>query len=242
MADDHPPRSASVHQISDAPPQTSPTVSSPRAYITRAEDVPDSLWDIIRADYRTGLTLRKLSEMYKVDFAIIHRRKTRENWHRDIRDDIQMEVQVRLAAAAASTGSCAAQHGEQPSDEALIDAAAERGATVIQVHRGALDDHLAFLASVSRRLTRIVQALDSKQLPSVDDVAILPKGDIGQLSMVALNAANAYARVVPLHRIAYGLNERSEEKPYEERLRELHAKQQADAAARRAQRKERDAA
>lgn len=164
------------------------------------------IWEHVHADYRTGLTYSHLSDKYAIPIQVIVKRRKDEQWKRDLRDDVRAEVNARLAADSVSLGS--------RMDEDVIDAAATVGVAVVLRHRKALRDGI----SAAQLLAAQLHIVAMNKPPEVQFLG--PKETI---SDSLLKVANSLARMVPLERIAYGLNEREDEKPYEDRLRDWHA-------------------
>jgi len=182
-------------------------------------------WDAIRQDYRSGLTYSKLSEKYATPIPAIVARRKAEQWRKDLREDVKAETFGRLAADSVPLGSVF-------SDEAVVEAASKVGAQVISRHRkldGTTVEALIELAEEVRDQIRLARRADPVDFKL-----------IGYLSGTALNVANAIARVQMQERIAHGLNDKFEEKPYEERLKEFYATQRA-ARTIRAQERKREA-
>lgn len=179
----------------------------------------DAEWDAVKSDYRSGLTYSKLSEKHGIPIPALVARRKAEGWRKDLREDVKAETYGRLALDSVPLGS-------QSDDEAVVQAAARIGAQVVRRHRDALGAHVKALGTVSAALARITAAIEKGKEPEARDIGMLgPKETLG---MALLAVGNAYARVVPLERIAYGLNDRQDEKPYEERLREFYAAKQGE--------------
>jgi hypothetical protein len=164
------------------------------------------IWEHVHADYRTGLTYSHLSEKYDIPIPAIVKRRKDEAWKRDLRKDVQVEVNARLAADSVSCGS--------RSDEELVQSAATAGAAVVLRHRQALRDGISAAQLLAAQLHLVALGKDA-------EVGFL--GLKETVSDSLLKVANSLARMVPLERTAYGLNVAEDEKPYEDRLREWHA-------------------
>jgi len=163
------------------------------------------VWEHVHADYRTGLTYSHLSEKYGISITALVRRRKDEDWKRDLRKDVQVEVNARLAADSVSCGS--------RSDEDLVQSAATAGVAVVLRHRQALLDGISAAKLLAAQLHLLA-------LNKPGEVAFLgPKETIAD---ALLKVANSLARMVPLERTAYGLNVAEDEKPYEDRLRDWH--------------------
>lgn len=175
----------------------------------RSAPLDPSLWPHVHADYRSGLTYSKLSEKYGIPVAAITARRRAENWRRDLSGEVRAEVNARLVADSVPLGSRA--------DEDVIGAAATVGVEVVKRHRVALHDGIA----AARNLAADLLTLSQGQAPEREVL-----GPKETLADAMLKVANSLARLIPQERIAYGLNDREEEKPYEERLREWNARRE----------------
>ena len=208
-------------QASEAAPESGPEPS-----------VPTGVWQAIKAEYRTGVLISFLSEKYGVDLNLIVQKRRAEQWTRDLREEIQAEVATRLVIDEMSPQS-------RGDDDAIIDAAAGQGAVVVRKHRTVLGGHLDGLAETSAELSqqikdlRVLRALVADELAGplqdldardvlMDRLASIDK-QIRYVASAQLDVSNSLARIVPNHRIAFGLNDKQTEKPYEEYLREFHA-------------------
>lgn len=215
-----------------APDSHIPDAQAP-ANTTPADEQNIALWNAIHSDYRRGLTYEKLSTIYSVPVAEIVKRRRAENWRRDLREDVKAEALSLLAASSASSDSGSGKNKSAAtlSDEEIIQAGANVAAGVIRKHRDALSDHIAALAVVSAAQRRVVDALRRGVEPEAADLAFVPvdakTGRVmtHRLAEPMLAVANAYARVIPLDRLAHGLNDKEQEESYEDRLRKFYAAQ-----------------
>lgn len=233
---------AAHHENNTSAPDEQPSGNVrpfPNAPRTNDQDAPSqALWDAIKGEYRSGLTYSVLSEKYGLPIPQIIARRKRDGWRKDLRQDVLAEAQARLAIDAIPLVS-----RENPSEEQIVEAAARVGAVVIKTHRNALAKHVAGLAEASDELQQRILELRARrrlivvELASTDNAEALEAATkrlvatdkaIDALTGAQLNIANAFARVLPLERVAYGLNDKTEDKPYEERLREFYARQEVE--------------
>lgn len=173
------------------------------------------IWEHVHSDYRTGLTYSHLSEKYAIPIPAIVKRRKNENWKRDLREDVQIEVAARLVAD---------EMGEIPlgeaSDDQLIDLAARGAVKVVRKHRIVLGDAMDAMAGIARQLRAFVEDVKAdEQIPVIGKrrLSLSDAAEIGARLGAALD------RLIKLERTTYGLDERVEEKPYEDRLRDWHA-------------------
>lgn len=177
-------------------------------------DWPKEVWDAVHADYRTGTRYGKLSEIYSIPVELIVRRKQRENWRTDLRQDVAAETFAALAVGSADEGA-------SRSDEDLIRAAATRGAQVVTQHRAVLADALVACSKLAADLRG-----------SLEGRSTGPKfiGVKETHAEMALKLGNALARIVPLERKAFGLDEGADGRPYEDTLRDWYAQRASERA------------
>lgn len=185
----------------------------------RADDpLAEAIWEYVRADYRAGLSLGRISEKYGLDPREIARRRRAGGWRRDLRDDVRREVSALLAADAIPLGRATAR-----SDDDLIEAAARAGAEVVRQHRRVL----RMTCDTAMLMVRQLRLIAEGREPEVPAVL----GARGPTEAM-LHLAQSLARLVPLERQAHGLDSRAEERPYEDRLREWRSTVRAMARSR----------
>lgn len=185
-------------------------------------DWPKDVWDAVHADYRTGTRYGKLSEIYGIPVELIVRRKQRDNWRTDLRHDVAAETFAALAVGTSGDG--ASRH---LSDEDVVQAAAQRGAEVVTQHRRVLSDAIAAVGTLASDLRRAVEAHSKGDLVGLN-MAFL--GTKETLSEAALKLGNALARIVPLERKAFGLDEGGDGRPYEDTLAQWYGQKAAERA------------
>ena len=171
---------------------------------------PPEVWEAVRVDFRAGLSYSQLSETYGIPVNTILTRKKREGWRRDLREDVRIETFASLAA------------GDEPivsrDDEALVSAAANKAATVVARQRRVTGLGI----DVCERGLRHAQV--------EQEAAIARNATAKELAAIAsrvLFFSNALARVVPLERRAYGLDEEGSDESIEERIKKWYAKRAA---------------
>jgi len=153
-------------------------------------------WTAIRADFRTGqFSIRQLSDLHGPAESTIRKRIRKEKWARDLAEEARARTKDALVRDAVEPGTTV-------DDEAAIEAAALRGADVVRAHR----QILTRLRMTGEQLLSHVE----NHLGAKDDegkmATIIPK-DLGHLSRAYTGAAGAYARVIPMERQAFGLED-----------------------------------
>lgn len=164
----------------------------------------------MQSDFRTGTTFGKLSEIYAIPVELIVRRKQKEAWRRDLRSAVAAETFASLAVGIENSAE-----SRDVSDEDVVRAAAKRGAQVVQRHREVLDESLA---AVSDLVGELKKAAAEAKAGRVADLAFL--GPRETLAEAALKIGNTLARIVPLERKAFGLDDGNDGQPFEEALRQ----------------------
>lgn len=204
--------------VPPSPADSTPlTVKQNASRKPKEADWSEQVWTAVASDYRTGTTYGKLSEIYGIPVDLIVRRKQREAWRRDLSNVVRQEIDARLAVGVGGDAA------SRVSDEQLVAAAAQRGVEVVQRHRSVLGDAIAALATLTSELSKAAKEAAGGKNP---DLAFL--GPKETLSEASLRLGNALARIVPLERKAFGLDDGSEQKPFEESLREWHAQKAAE--------------
>lgn len=100
-------------------------------------------WTAIEREYRAGqLSNRELGKRFGVSDTAIRKKAAKEGWTRDLRQDVRRATAAKLAEADANEvrewegGSQEVRTINARTEEReVIDAAAQRGADVIQTHR-----------------------------------------------------------------------------------------------------------
>lgn len=184
-------------------------------------DFAAALWSAAQSDYRSGTTFGKLSEIYSIPIALLVARKQRENWRRDLRQAVAAETLANLAVGTSESGA-----SRELTDEQVVAAAATRGAEIVTRHRHVLATSIEALSTLAGDLKMAVAAASKGDTVAFATCARF-LGPKETLAEAALKLGNALARVVPLERKAFGLDEGNDAKPFEESLREWHAQRAA---------------
>lgn len=189
-----------------------------------------AIWASVKADYRANVTLSALSDKYSLPIDEINAKRRTEGWTRDLKDQIQAGVRERLGVLDASTISGATPDMDR--EEIALVGAVAVGVKVTQRMRHALDDQWDAMAILSKRLRARLKNTET-------DGEELPQGERETLSQIALNLANAFARITPALRKVYGLDEGRDERTYDDLIKERFAQRNAHAQAAKRERAER---
>jgi hypothetical protein len=117
-----------------------------------------------------------------------------------------------LAALAAGTSDAPL------SDEALVQRAANEGALVVRRHRVVLGAAIEAVSALALDLKQAAESCRRGTLPE----NMLFLGPKETLTEAAMRLSNSLARIVPLERKAFGLEEVGDERPFEDQLRAFH--------------------
>jgi hypothetical protein len=173
----------------------------------------------VERDYRAGqISHREIGRQHGRSESWVRKLAKRKGWARDLAGAVRHQVRESLVREGSRQSELI---GIKPSDAAIIDEAAAIGVAVVRSHRldiNALRQAAAgLLDDLGLRGPRQEWQLSGAQGPFLLKVT--------DRSRVIADLSAAMARLVPLERQAFGLDEpgQGEEKTYEERLRALCA-------------------
>lgn len=87
-------------------------------------------WEAIEREFRAGqLSLREIGREYGVSAPAITKKAKKEGWSRDLSNQVRKAVNAKLVNTEVNRGNASVNEAE------VIEAAAERGAEVIRLHR-----------------------------------------------------------------------------------------------------------
>jgi len=159
-------------------------------------------WEAIEQAYRAGqLSVRAIGELHGVGESTIRKRATTHGWMRDLTEKVQVATREKLTRDT-PVRSAGAQCAVVRTDEEIVEAASNVGASIVFAHR----EGLAHWRAISNRLCAFLASADINE----DN-----HGDIAR----SLNAGvDAQIKVIKAERQAYNLDEVSSEESFEERL------------------------
>lgn len=170
------------------------------------------------------MSVRQIAAAHGISDTLIRKRVKKEGWERDLSREVRSEVRAKLAKADAVQGA---------TDLAIVQAAAEKAARVIQDHRdlanklrGAVVTLVDQLIDHSTRRAEIEEAIEEE---TKDDssgqrrAAMLKAVSLNTHASIAGNLTLALKNLVFVERQAYGVDEDAKDQTssYEERLKKL---------------------
>ena len=178
-------------------------------------------WEAVHREYRAGqLSVREIARQFDISESGIRRKAKERKWKRDlthrVREKVRTELvrtEVRSAHSAHKNAHNTKNAHKEPTDDEIVEAAAERAVKMIELHR----QDIATQRELIRELQlEIQQTLKRYRKHPLDE---LPE-HIRKISMVerALtlkHLATALSKVIPLERQAFNVDDL---KPEEERI------------------------
>ena len=144
-------------------------------------------WSAIERDYRAGqLSIREIARQRGRSDTAIHKRAKAKGWTRDLSGAVRTRVRESLVCEGVRANLVV---GGKPSDAAIIDEAAAIGVAVVRSHRA----DIAGLRQAAAGL--------------LDDVRLDVGLKVTDRARVIAELAMAMARLIPLERQAFGLDE-----------------------------------
>lgn len=193
-------------------------------------------WEAIEREYRAGqLSVREIASRHSINASTISRRAKRDGWERDLTDQVRQRAKAK---ATESAGQYATQHATQHErnssnarDDEIVEAAAERGAEVINLHRR---DVRQGRETVEMMLAELRTECQTPGLEQMAEQHIEAEG-AGQQQANAIRKAvslparagvmrdlsQSMQRLIALERQAFNLDEDGSGESYEDQLRRL---------------------
>jgi hypothetical protein len=155
--------------------------------LTGGSGVTTPDWSAIESHYRAGtLSIREIARQNGVSDTAIRKQARKAGWTKDL--SARVRIQVRESLVREGSRQCELA-GIKPSDAAIVDEAAAMGVAVVRSHR------------------YDINALRQAAAGLLDDVRSDPGLKVTERARVIAELAMAYARLVPLERQAFGLDE-----------------------------------
>lgn len=144
-------------------------------------------WEAIERAYRAGLlSVRAIGESHGVNHATILKRAKKEDWKRDLTDQVRAATKQKVTTAVTTKSN----HSKVVTDAEIIEEASDQAAAVVLAHRAGL----AQWRSLANKLSEALAATDV----NADNV-----GDFAR----SLNAGvDAQLKVIKGERQAYNLD------------------------------------
>ena len=90
-------------------------------------------WVSIEKEYRSGtLSIGEIGRQHRITHQAICKRAKKSGWSRDLIADVRKRINEKLVADAVVA---VATPNAQPTDEEIVNAASDRGAEIIKIHR-----------------------------------------------------------------------------------------------------------
>jgi hypothetical protein len=87
-------------------------------------------WEAVEREYRAGqLSIREIGREYGVSAPAITKKAKKERWNRDLSNQVRKAVNAKLVNTEVNKSNASVNEAE------VVEAAAERGAEVIRLHR-----------------------------------------------------------------------------------------------------------
>jgi hypothetical protein len=158
-------------------------------------------WVAIEVAYRAGtLSIREIARQHGVSDTAIRKHAKAAAWTKDL--SARVRIQVRESLVREGSRHCELA-GIKPSDAAIVDEAAAIGVAVVRSHRGDI-------AAVRKAAAGLISELGLRgppaewQLSGAEGPMLLK---INDRSRVLSDLAAIMARLIPLERQAFGLDE-----------------------------------
>ena len=164
-------------------------------------DAPDTDWDAIEAKFRAGqLSIKAIGHQHGISDTAIRGRVKALGWTRDLSEAVRHRVRESLIREGVRSNELA---GVTPSDAAIIDEAAAIGIAVVRSHRSDID-------RLRKAATGLIDELGLRGPPAEWQLS----GEKGPMLMKVLDRSRVLsdlaaimARLIPLERQAFGLDE-----------------------------------
>jgi hypothetical protein len=182
-------------------------------------------WEAIEREYRPGiLSVREIARQFNVSNTAIHKQAKKEDWERDLTAKVRAAVAKKLLKA----------ESKKETDREIVDAAAERGASVIKLHRTDVARSLSLVNLLSSQLQEAAENRDDIEYEILKDtIGEDGKVDFKRRSLmkraislpahagVIRDLSAAQKNLITLERQAYGLNGHNPEEE-DERIVTIH--------------------
>lgn len=164
-------------------------------------------WEAIERDYRLGqLSFRQLSAKHEVAVSAITRRQKKEQWTRDLSEQVRAQTKARLIELSAQEAH------EKGTQSAHADSEGVHAAAATNVH--VVGGHRKDIQSETARSKKLAEKIDALMATT-----ILAK-DVALLVSMHESLVRSRARLIGLEREAYGIGE-AEPPPDDDKLIDL---------------------
>lgn len=167
-------------------------------------------WEAIEREFRAGvLSIREIGAKHGCSDTAIRKRAKKDGWKRSLADKVRQRVREKMVRSEVCEPSA--------SDEEVIEAAANRGFEVQQIHRRDIREAQVVLSSLTKQLAEYIENRDDIESQIEDET----KDDSGtkrrnrMLKAVSLpshagvlrDLSVALKNLIPLERQAFSLDD-----------------------------------
>ncbi len=134
-------------------------------------------WEAIERAYRAGLlSVRAIGESHGVNHATILKRAKKEDWKRDLTDQVRAATKQKVTTAVTSKGN----QSKVVTDAEIIDEASDQAAAVILAHRTGL----AQWRGIADKLSLVLSDMEVTEDNAGDFARSLNAGVDAQLKVI----------------------------------------------------------
>ncbi|WP_447789487.1 hypothetical protein [Pseudomonas farris] len=134
-------------------------------------------WEAIERAYRAGLlSVRAIGESHGVNHATILKRAKKEDWKRDLTDQVRAATKQKVTTAVTSKGN----QSKVVTDAEIIDEASDQAAAVILAHRTGL----AQWRGIADKLSLVLSDMEVNEDNAGDFARSLNAGVDAQLKVI----------------------------------------------------------
>jgi hypothetical protein len=149
-------------------------------------------WVAIEVAYRAGtLSIREIARQHGVSDTAIRKHAKAAAWTKDL--SARVRIQVRESLVREGSRHCELA-GIKPSDAAIVDEAAAIGVAVVRSHRRDIE-------AVREAAAGLLSLLLAPARDGADEIPLIHR------SRVIADLSAALARIIPMERQAFGLDE-----------------------------------
>lgn len=182
--------------------------SLPKEPIKTAKQLPEKIkkakidWEAVEREYRAGsLSVAEIARQNNVSHQAVFSRAKKKAWSRDLTADVRKRINQKLVADAVAGCNVKAA-----TDDEVAEAAANRGAEVVKLHRKDITNLRRLEESLINELqnnpTKLYLAQFQGQI--IEKIVLLTASE---RAMAANNLANVQHKRIALERQAYNLGD-----------------------------------
>lgn len=202
----------------------------------------DKLVQAVKKAYRAGqLSVPLIADKYEISYSTVYRWVRRYGWKRDLTTDVRVTAnrKAMVPPERLEQAKKAGQDVHTIPDAEIVEDFSEMGAAILREHRGLIGKLRARVESLLNRdlemhrryLRLVLKALDGTaleddgkgkvKLGAVVIVELMGEQLVKQTAMTR-DLGQTLARLIPLERQAFSLDNRDDERTYEQALKDLY--------------------